>query len=51
MSKPIYILIATAAILFGAFYNYSMVPAGSQSSGSRTYVPGGSGGGFSGGHK
>lgn len=51
MSKPVYILIAAAAILFGSFFNYSMVPSGTQSSGSRTYIPSGGSGGFSGGHK
>lgn len=51
MSKSAYIIIATIAILFGTFYNYSMVSVGQGNNG-RTYVPSGSSsGGFSGGHK
>ncbi|XXQ68850.1 hypothetical protein ACKLNO_03040 [Neisseriaceae bacterium B1] len=51
MSKTAYIFMAIIAILFGSFINYSMTGS-TGSSGSRTYIPsGGGGGGFSGGHK
>lgn len=50
MSKTVYLLVAIAVILFGTYNNYTLIsPKGS--SGSRGYVPGGGGGGFSGGHK
>lgn len=53
MSKNVYLLFAIAAVLFGTFHNYALIPnkGSSGGSGSRTYIPGGSGGGFSGGHK
>ena len=56
MNRNTYLLVALLAIGFGTFSNYAIVNSdGSGSStrtGSRAYLPGGSGyGGYSGGHK
>lgn len=51
MSKNTYIIMAIIAILFGSIVNYSMTGSSVSNTGSRTYIPSGGGGGFSGGHK
>ena len=52
MNRNTYLIVALLAIGFGTFSNYAIVGSTCSGSGSRAYLPGGSGyGGYSGGHK
>jgi len=53
VNRNTYLLVALLAIGFGTFSNYAMLGSSGSGSGSRAYIPSGSGysGGYSGGHK